>query len=195
MTCMNKHTWRIYIDKIPYKEKGNFWVSFESDPGLKTTKANIYGRCLPCIQNLYIQLKEGRKAITLGTAYTCWKITAVMNGIEECLSLLHAFEKKFPLGHVYGKLGSGRTDAKTTVVVFHTDSTIERDRIRDALAICLPSVTDSTGEIAISRACGILYDDILGDWRQWQPKTKIKHPENVGSVLKRIARTLYMSEM
>ncbi|OIN95919.1 MAG: hypothetical protein AUJ48_02345 [Deltaproteobacteria bacterium CG1_02_45_11] len=192
---MKKQTWRIYLGKIPYKEKGNFWVSFESDPGLKTTKANIYGRCLPCIQNLYTQLKEERNEIALGTAYNCWKVTAVLHSIEECLSLLNEFEKRVPTGHVHGKLGSSRKDSKTRVVVFHTESESERDRVREALEICLPAVTDSAGEVTISRACAVLYDDILGNWRHWHPQTPIKHPENVVSVLERIKKTLYMSEM
>lgn len=192
---MNKHKWRIYLGKIPYEENGNFWVSFESDPGLKKTKANIYGRCLPCIRNLYKQLKEGRKEITLGTAYNCWKVTAILSGIEECLSLLNEFEKRFPGGHVYGKFGSGRKDSKTKVVVFHTESEAERDRIREALEACLPAVTTNAGEIKISRACAVLYDAILGNWQQWQPKTPIKHPENVGILLERIKRTLYTSQV
>jgi len=192
---MTKHKWRIYLGKIPYKEKEKFWVSFESDPGLKKTKANIYGRCLPCIQNLYKQLKEGRTEIALGTAYNCWKVTAILNGIEECLSLLNEFEKRFPSGHVYGKFGSGREDSKTKVVVFHTETKAEQDRIRDALEKCLPAVTNNTGEIKISRACAVLFDDILGNWQHWQPTTRIKHPENVGPLLERIKRTLYLSEM
>jgi hypothetical protein len=45
---------------------------------------------------------------------------------------------------------------------------------------------DRKGEVHISRACAVLYEDILGDWKQWQPITPIKYPENVNSVLERI---------
>ena len=90
---MNRATCHIYLGEIPYSEKGHYWVSFESDPDLQKTQENIYGRCLPCIQNLYFQLKEGRSEITLGHAYRCWKVTAVVKGIDECLSLLQEFEK------------------------------------------------------------------------------------------------------
>ena len=191
---MSKTEWRIYLGKIPSSKNGNFWVSFESHPHLKKTKANIYGRCLPCIQNLYHQLKDGGTEIRLGTAYDCWKITAILDGIDECLSLLSAFEKRFPKGHVYGKLGSGRSDLKTCVVVFHVEDEPERDRIREALEICIPEVS-RTGKVQISRACSVLYDDILGDWRKWQPVTPITHPENVDNLLRRLKRILYMSTM
>ena len=78
--------WHIYLRSIPYSDDVPSWVSFESDPRLTKTKKNIYGRCLPCIQNLYEQLKADRTAIDLGTAYHCWKITVVLQGIEQCLS-------------------------------------------------------------------------------------------------------------
>jgi len=187
---MNRPEWRIYLGRIPYAERGDFWVSFESDSSLKKTKANIYGRCLPCIQNLYRQLKHGYTEITLGSAYNCWKITAIVKGVEECLSLLSEFEKRFPVGHVYGKFGSGQADSETRVVVFHTENAGERDRIRQALEECLPEI-DTNGKVQISRACAVLYHDILGDWRRWQPTTTIKYPANAGRLLERIKNILY----
>ena len=189
---MNKSEWHIYVGEIPYSERGNFWVSFESDPGLQKTKANIYGKCLPCIQNLYHQLREDRKEITLGPAYSCWKITALLKEIGGCLSLLNEFEKKFHGGHVYGKFGSGRLDSETRVVVFHTEDEEERDRIQKALKKCLPEA-EREGSIQISRACAVLYEGILGDWRQWQAEAPIKHPEKVGDLLERIKKTLFQA--
>jgi len=59
--------WHIYVAEIPHSEKGDFWVSFESEPDLKKTKANIYGRCLPCIQHLYEQLKQGQTRLILAS--------------------------------------------------------------------------------------------------------------------------------
>ena len=191
---MGKDEWHIYLEKIPYTESGKFWVSFESNPGLKKTKANIYGRCLPCIQGLYYQLKEGCSEITLGNAYDCWKITAIVNSLEECISLLHEFEKKFPSGHVYGKLGSGRSNSETMVVVFHAENAAERDRIRAELEMCL-SMLNGKNPVQISRACSVLYDDILGDWQDWLPITKIKHPENVDNLMERLRRILYRAVM
>ena len=185
---------RIYIGEIPYRESGHFWVSFESDPQLTKTRENIYRRCLPCIQNLYYQLKEGRRKITLGFAYHCWKITAVVKNTEECLNLLSAFESRYRGGRVYGKFGSGRSHSESKVVVFHTETEKVRDKIKRALEKCLPMV-DSSGRLIISRACAVLYGGILGDWRDWGSVTPIKHPERVPGLLKRIRKTLFWSNM
>ena len=191
---MSKNKWSVYIDKIPYTENGKFWVSFESNPGLKKTKANIYGRCLPCIQTLYHQLKEGCCEITLGNAYSCWKITAIVKSLEECLSLLHEFERRFPFGHVYGKLGTGRTNSETMVVVFHAENAAEMSQLRAKLEMCLSGL-DGKKPVQISRACSVLYDDILGDWQDWLPVTKIKHPENVDGLMERLKKILYRAVM
>ena len=186
--------WHIYLGEIPYSPEGSFWVSFESDPGLKKTNANIYGRCLPCIQNLYRQLQEGRTAITLGATYNCWKITAVLGNIDECLALLGEFENRFSGGHVYGKFGSGRPGAATMAVVFHAESEAERDRLQEALPACLAAVNES-GPILISRGCAVLYDDLLGDWRSWEPTTPVRYPENRERVLERVKKILFTASM
>jgi hypothetical protein len=191
---MNEHNWHIYIGKIPFAEDSNFWVSFESDPKLTKTKSDIYGRCLPCIQNLYQQLKEGRKAIALGTAYNCWKITAVLRDIDECQYFLNEFEKRFPGRHVWGKFGSGQRNAKTRVVVFHAENTKDRDWLYAAVGECLLYV-DKNVDIQVSRACAVLYHELLGDWRQWVPITPIKHPEVADRLLERIKNILYRSAM
>jgi hypothetical protein len=189
---MDDKTWHIYVGEIPHSEKGTFWVSFESEPDLKKTRANIYGRCLPCIQHLYRQLKEGSREIDLGNAYHCWKVTAVLNGIDECLSLLGEYEKKFPKGHVYGKFGTGRPLSDTKVVVFHTEDEAVREEVRSRVGACLPAVSKDA-EIIVSRACAVLYQEILGDWREWQPVTPIRHPERVGVLLERIRKALFLS--
>ncbi|MFZ7112250.1 MAG: hypothetical protein ACOWYE_11250 [Desulfatiglandales bacterium] len=191
---MRKDNWHIYVGEIPCSEKGDFWVSFESDPHMKKTKANIYGRCLPCIQNLYFQLKEGRTRIALGPAYNCWKITAVLSGLDACLLLLNEFESRYQGGHVYGKFGSGRPDSETRVVVFHTDDASQRDRIKDALQECMRGA-NLRGDVLISRACAVLYEGILGDWRHWQPVSPVVNPDKVGDLLERIGKTLFWSVM
>jgi hypothetical protein len=185
---------RIFVGEIPYSETDTFWVSFESDPHLKKTRDNIYGRCLPCIQNLYRQLQEGRSAITLGTAYQCWKVTAVVSGVEECLALLAEYETCAPREHVHGKFGSGNPELKTKVVVFHADHEAERDRIAALLHRVMPRV-DAKGRVIVSRACAILYEGILGDWREWQPITPIRHPEKVHDLMDQIKKTLFWSVM
>jgi hypothetical protein len=189
---MTDAEWHIYLGEIPHGREGNYWVSFESDPAMKVTKANIYGRCLPCIQNLYEHLQAGRQEIKLGTAFHCWKITAVVRDLDEAMELLTEFEKRFPQGHVYGKIGNGRPGAATTVVVFHADNEAERDRLKDNLTQCLES-RDIGLPVQISRGCAVLYHDILGDGRDWLPVTEIKNPEKTAPLLKRIKDLLYRS--
>lgn len=191
---MEEPQWHIYLGKIPFSEGNNFWVSFESDPRLTKTKSNIYNRCLPCIQNLYDQLKTGCSAIKLGNAYQCWKITAVLKGIEACQALLFEYEQKFPGPHVYGKFGSGHPNSPTHVVVFHAESVKERDRIRSTLKQCIKKI-DKNAHIKISRACGVLYDDLLGDWRHWRPTTAIKNPEFADQLLERVKRILFRARI
>ena len=194
MGFMKKKGWQLYLGEIPYSNNQPFWVSFESDPKLTKTRANIYGRCLPCIQNLYFQLQAGRKEIFLGTAFHCWKITAILSDLDQCLMLLDHFQTLFPTGHVYGKLGSGRKDTETRVVVFHTEDEGERDRIRESLKQCLAEM-EIPERILISRACAVLYENLLGDWRTWQPTTPIRYPERVKAHLERIKKILFWSTM
>ena len=191
---IDKTSWHIYVGQIPHSEKGDFWVSFESKPDLEKTKANIYGRCLPCIQHLYDQLKARATEIDLGPAYRCWKVAAVLNGMEECLSLLCAYEERFPGDHVYGKFGSSRPYSETKVVVFHTEEEIARDQVRDRLEACLRTM-NKKGEVQVSRACAVLYGEILGDWQEWQPVTVLKHPERVDALIKRIEKALFWAAL
>jgi hypothetical protein len=186
--------WKIYLGRIPHNETGTFWVSFESDPHLSRNKANIYGRCLPCIQNLYDQLKAERTVIDMGTAFHCWKITAVLQNFDQCLALLAEFEKRFPGGHVYGKLGSGRADTATKVVVFHADDETERDRLKAALGQCKRSMALDT-DILISRGCAVLYEPLLGEWRVWQATTPIRFPERVPAHIQRLKRIMATGKM
>jgi hypothetical protein len=189
---MDDKPWHLYIGEIPHSENGTFWVSFESEPDLKKTKADIYGKCLPCIQHLYHQLKEGATEIDLGQAYQCWKVTSVLNGIDECLSLLAEYEKKFPGGHVYGKFGTGRPLSETKVVVFHTEDEAAAEQVRRHVEACIPAV-NKHAQIIVSRACAVLYEEILGDWRDWEPVTPIKHPEKIKVLIERIRKTLFWS--
>ena len=190
----DKAAWHIYVGEIPHSEKGDFWVSFESKPDLEKTKANIYGRCLPCIQHLYDQLKERATEIDLGSAYHCWKVAAVLNGMDECVSLLRVYEEKFPGGHVYGKFGSSRPFSESKAVVFHAEDEAARDQVRERLETCVPEV-NKNGEVQVSRACAVLYGEILGDWREWQTVTALKYPERVDALIKRIRKTLFWATM
>jgi len=191
---MARPEWHIYLAKIPYARETNYWVSFESDPKLSKTKFNIYNRCLPCIQNLCQQLKEGRVSITLGTAYNCWKVTAIMCDMDACIALLNEFENRFAGTHVWGKFGSGRPESITQAVVFHAENIRDRDWIHAALEQCTQELA-SILDIQISRACAVLYDDLLGDWDKWQETTPIKNPEKADELLEKIKKILYQSSM
>jgi len=191
---MSDSTWRLYIGKIPHDPKENYWVSFESDPKLQKSKGNIYARCVPCIHNLYEQLQAGKKEITLGTAYHCWKVTAIVKNIEEAMALLSEFEKRFPFGHIHGRFGSGRPEVSTKVVVFQAYNEKERDRLKNCIEECLKAM-GSDAEVILTRACAILYHDLLGDSLEWQPVQPIKHPEKAGPLLEMIKELLYRSAL
>ena len=185
---------QLYFSDYPDTDGDNYWVSFENDPALTTTRGNIYGKCLPCIQNLYEQLQAKKTDITLESAFSCWKITAVLNTMDECMAVLQHYEKNFLHNHVYGKMGSGRPGSKTRAVIFHTDSETDRDQIFQHLQISAKQV-DPEARVFISRACGILYDEILGDWREWKKTTPMKHPENAPQILDRVKRLLYQARL
>jgi len=184
---LDKH---IYLSKFPHSNREDYWINFENDPRLTKTKKAIYHKCLPCIQNLYYQLQKRRSEITLTTALSCWKIVVVLKSIDECLQFLQRFEREFLQGHIYGKLGSGRPKSDTRVVVFHAENKQERDKIYENIKICAPQVNPEA-KIFISRACAVLYEEILGDWKEWKQTTPIKHTENLEKVLERIKRILF----
>jgi hypothetical protein len=184
----------IYVGEIPYSETTAFWVSFETDPRLKRTTADIYGRCLPCIQHLYHQLRQGATEIDLGNAFHCWKVTAVLKGMDECLSLLAEFERRFPEVPVYGKFGTGRPLSETMAVVFHTMDEPEAEETRRRIGSCLPAV-DKEAEVVVSRACAVLFGEVLGDWREWRKVTPVKHPERAGALIERIRKALFWSAL
>jgi len=49
--------------------------------------------------------------------------------------------------------------------------------------------------VEVSRACAVLYADILGDWREWQPVTPVKHPERVEALMQRIKKALFWAAL
>jgi hypothetical protein len=104
------------------------------------------------------------------------------------------YEEKYPERHVYGKFGGSRAFSETKVVVFHTEDEIARDQVRERLEACVPEV-DKNGRVEVSRACAVLYADILGDWREWQSVTPLRHPEKVESLIQRIKKTLFWAAL
>ncbi len=181
----------IYLDKIPFSEGGAFWVSFESHPRLQKSKANIYERCLPCIQNLYYQLKDGLDEIDLGRAYVCWKVTAVVPTLEDALCLLAQMEKDPPLDYIYGKLGTGKSATATKAVVFHAEGMKERELLEQALRNYASRAELKILDLIVSRGCASLHEELFGPWNRWGPATRVKHPDKVPEILEKIKKMLF----
>jgi len=182
---------KIYLDKRVWKNSRDNWVSFESDPRLRVTKTNIYGRCVPCITNLYQQLQEGKDQIELKEAYHCWKVVAVLKDKEECLEVLREYEENFLGDHyVKGKFGSSNVSKSSKVLMFHTEDKRERDRLFEELKTCAERVNPHS-KVFYQRACANLYHDLLGDWKEWKEVMKVKNPDVRPILLERIRKLLY----
>jgi hypothetical protein len=182
---------KFYLDRGYYANKATRWVSFESTPTLEETKRDIYGRCVPCISNLYEQLQAGKTEIYLGPAYECWKIVSVMADDDECTKVLSEFEKDF-LGDrkIKGRFGSGDEKRSTRVIVFSASREDERDRAIEEVSICSRRVNPGSRTFA-HRACAELYHELLGDSMHWKQTETIKKPEAVKETLARIRTMLF----
>jgi hypothetical protein len=182
---------KIFLDKRVWRNSRDNWVSFESDPKLRVTKGNIYGRCVPCITNLYQQLQAGKEEIELKEAYHCWKVVAVLKDKEECLEILKEYEENFLGDHyVKGKFGSSQSSISSKVLMFHTEEEGERDRLLKELQACVQKVNPNS-KVFYQRACANLYHDLLGDWKEWKEVTKIKNADVRPALLERIKKLLY----
>jgi hypothetical protein len=182
---------KIFLDKRVWRNSRDNWVSFESDPKLKVTKGNIYRRCVPCITNLYQQLKAGKEEIELKEAYHCWKVVAVLKDREECLEVLREYEENFLGDHyVKGKFGSSQSSKTSKVLMFHTENEGEKERLFKELQDCVKKV-NSNAKVFCQKACANLYHDLLGDWKEWKEVTRIKKPDIQPALLERIKKLLY----
>jgi hypothetical protein len=177
-----------YLGKKSSKQ--GYWTSFETDSKHSIGKRMIYGRCVPCIENLLNQLVKGKHEIELGSAFNCWKVVAVLDNEQECLKVLQIYERKFlPSRHIRGRFGS-REETGTKAVVIHTNSENERDSILAELEQCAREVNPDAS-VFYSRACEYVYGEVLGDWREWKEVAPVKYPENVTKVIERIKEALY----
>jgi len=182
---------KIFLDKRVWRNSRDNWVSFESDPKLKVTKGNIYGRCVPCITNLYQQLQAGKEEIELKEAYHCWKVVAVLKDKEECLEVLREYEENFLGDHyVKGKFGSSQSSRTSKVLMFHTENEGEKERLFKELHECVKKV-NSNAKVFCQKACANLYHDLLGDWKEWKEVTKIKNPNIRPALIERVKKLLY----
>ncbi|MCX5813983.1 MAG: hypothetical protein NT178_15760 [Proteobacteria bacterium] len=182
---------KLYIDKRYFAKSKTKWVSFETDPRLKRTKNDIYGKCVPCITNLYEQLSAGKTAIKLGSAFRCWKIVVLLNDIDECTGFLYEFEKDMPEDmYIKGRFGSGDASKNTQVIVFNTENEKEKDLLYNKLKACAAQMNPQP-QVLYHKACADLYHELLGDWRQWSETETIKNPDMIKSIVERIRKVLY----
>jgi len=183
---------RIFIGKRTSAGKEGSWRSFESDPHLRETKRKIYDRCVPCMEWLYAQLKEGKKEIDLGEAYDCWKVIAVVNNEEECLKLLEEYEDKFLSSDkdVRGRFGTSDESIATKVVIFNAEGEAERDRLMEEVEKCIAE-KKLRSKVFYQRACANLYYPLLGPWQNWQKIEPILHPQRSPQIMERIKKLLY----
>ncbi len=182
---------KFYLDKRYYADKPAKWVSFESTPNLEETQRDIYGKCVPCISNLYEQLQAGKSEIHLGPAYTCWKVVAVLANDDECVQVLAEFEKSF-LGdrRVKGRFGSGDEQKTTKVIVFSAANEHEKDSLFEEVAACSRRVNPGA-EVSSHRGCAELYHELFGDPSRWRQTETIKKPGLVEEIISRIRKVLF----
>ncbi|MBP1733887.1 MAG: hypothetical protein H6Q53_174 [Deltaproteobacteria bacterium] len=182
---------KIYIDKHYFTDKKAKWVSFEDTQGLKETKKDIYGKCVPCITNLYEQLKKGNIEIDLGPALLCWKVVVVLDSMEECVELLYELEKVLPAHvKVKGRFGSVDESKTTKVIVFNVSGETQRKKLYEVLQDCSKRV-NPRADVTYHRGCVELYHELFGDWRIWRDKETIKRSESVPGLIDRIRKVLF----
>jgi hypothetical protein len=182
---------KIYLDRRVWRDSKDNWVSFESDPTLRVTRGNIYGRCVPCITNLYEQLQAGKEEIELKEAFHCWKVVAVLRDKEECLEVLKEYEEQFLKDRcVKGKFGSSLPAKPTQVLMSHTEAEEEKDRLMKELEVCVQKINPE-GQVFSQKACANLYFDLLGDWKEWKEVTRIRNPKVQPILIERIKKLLF----
>lgn len=182
---------KLYIDKRYFAGSKTRWVSFETDPRLKRTKNDIYGKCVPCITSLYEQLSAGKTEIKLDSALRCWKIVVLLNNVDECIGFLYEFEKDIPEDmYIKGRFGSGDANKNTQVIVFNTENEKEKDLLYDKLKGCASKMSPEP-QVLYHKACADLYHELLGDWREWSETVTIKNPDMIKPIVERIRKVLY----
>jgi hypothetical protein len=179
----------IYLGRRASREG---WVSFDSDPGLRETKARLQGDCLPCLTGLLEQLRGGADRIALGPAWDCWKVIALLPGEDEALELLGSFGDAHPGERVRGKVGRGGADRRNWALIFHTRTEENRDRLL-ALLREVAARRSPVPQIFCSRGCGRPYQDLLGPWEEWEPTTPVRHPQRVARIMAALRESLYGS--
>ena len=173
--------------------KDGYWISFENDAYLVGVKSRVHHRCIPCIENLYDQLVEGRQEIQLGHAFNCWKVVVVLNNEEECIRVLRKYEREFlPSRHIQGRFGSKEENGTKAIVVDNIETERERDAFLLELQECV-NEANLNAHIFYCKGCAYLYEEVLGDWHEWKKVTPIKYPDKVRDIILKIREVLGIS--
>ncbi len=170
-----------------------FWRSFENEDHLSGVKERIRTRCIPCIENLYRQLKAGETEIEVGNAYDCWKVVVVLNSDDECEKVLEEYQNTFlPSRHIQGRYGS-HAEGGAKAIIANADDETERDLLLSEFRECVRK-SGLDARIFYTKGCANLYGETLGDWRKWRRVTRIRDVKNVDAVMKIVERYLGLSE-
>lgn len=166
-----------------------FWRSFENDERLSGVKRRIQTRCIPCIENLFHQLKAGQTEIEIGNAYDCWKVVAVLESENQCEEILEQYQRMFlPAHHIQGRYGSHAKDG-TRAIVLNADGQMERDLLFSQLKECMEKC-GLDGDILITRGCANLYGQLLGDWQGWRRVSTVCDKQKIAPVVEILERYL-----
>ncbi|OGW16554.1 MAG: hypothetical protein A3G93_03870 [Nitrospinae bacterium RIFCSPLOWO2_12_FULL_45_22] len=187
-------TKEIYVGDRSQVRPGSFWTSFETDPYLKITRSDIYGRCVPCIESLYFQIKEGKELINVELVNNCWKVGIILNSEEECLAFLYYYQEIFLSARpVRGRFGTRDANLGTYLLLFQAESETEKDILAEELTLCKAAL-QRPAEIFIQKGCASLYHELLGPWQAWQAYTPIQKPDLVPQLLSHIRKLLFWDE-
>lgn len=173
---------KIFAGRTRDVNKG-YWMSFENHPRLVETKKNIYVRCLPCLENLYLQLLNSPSELVLETPLRCWKIVVVFDSLDECLELLCLYEEKQEdnkpeMEIVRGRIGTSDKSNPRVVIIFQVLEEKERVALMADILELAPRINPGF-LLFYERGCGDLYGLLCGDWKKWKSITPIINPHLV----------------
>ena len=178
----------IYFSRRTSKEG---WTSFETSATLEITKSRVFDRCVPCLNGLLEQLRDGCNHIRLEEAWDCWKVVAVVDSYDEGLELLCHYSEAYPDTYVYGKVGTGR-GRTSYAVMFHVESLERRDELYRQLTEVVRRHSPETATF-YSRGCSDPYERLLGSWDQWERRSSLQYPENTKTIISELEESLSRS--
>ena len=168
-----------------------FWMSFENHPRLEETKRLIYIRCLPCLEDLFEQLKGSPQELFLENPLNCWKVVVVLKDLDECLELLSLYEEECLTERdtVRGRIGTSDKSSPNVVIIFQMLSEAERDDMMKNIKQLAPRINPNY-TLSWERGCGDLYGTLCGDWQDWQTVNPLKKPHLIPFIREKVQKLL-----